>query len=83
MPVELDEPTMKLIADVSGGSYFRATDNKSLNKIDQHIDELEKTKLTTRNYQHRYEEYALFALLALLLLLLEFTLRTTLLRTNP
>ncbi len=83
MPVELDEPTMKLIADVSGGSYFRATDNKSLNKIYQHIDELEKTKLTTRNYQHRYEEYALFALLALLLLLLEFTLRTTLLRTNP
>ena len=83
MPVELDEPTMQLIADISGGSYFRATDNKSLNKIYQHIDELEKTKLTTRNYQHRYEKYALFALLALLLLLLEFTLRTTLLRTNP
>lgn len=83
MPVDLDEPTMQLIADISGGSYFRATDNKTLSKIYQHIDELEKTKLTTRNYQHRYEEYGLFALLALLVLLVEFTLRATLLRTNP
>lgn len=83
MPVDLDEPTMQLIADVSGGSYFRATDNKSLSKIYQRIDELEKTKLTTRSYHQRYEEYALFALVALLFLLLEFVLRSTLLRTNP
>lgn len=83
MPVDLDEPTMKLIAEVSGGSYFRATDNKSLSKIYQQIDELEKTKLTTRNYHQRYEEYSLFALLALCLLLVELALRSTFLRTNP
>ena len=29
MPVDLDEPTMRQIADVSGGAYFRATDNES------------------------------------------------------
>lgn len=83
MPVDLDEPTMQLIADVSGGSYFRATDNKSLSKIYQRIDELEKTKLTTRNYHQRYEEYGLFVLLALCLLLGEYVLRSTFLRTNP
>lgn len=83
MPVDLDEPTMQQIADVSGGSYFRATDNKSLSKIYQRIDELEKTKLTTRSYHQRYEEYGLYVLLALLVLLLEFSLRATILRINP
>ena len=33
MPVDLDEPTMQQIADVSGGAYFRATDNESLAAI--------------------------------------------------
>ena len=50
MPVDLDEPTMQQIADVSGGAYFRATDNESLAAIYKKIDQLEKTKLSTRNY---------------------------------
>lgn len=83
MPVDLDEPTMRQIAEVSGGSYFRATDNQSLSQIYHRIDELEKTKLTTRNYNQRYEEYGLFVLLSLLLLGLEYLLRATVLRTNP
>ena len=83
MPVELDEPTMRQIADVSGGAYFRATDNESLSAIYQKIDQLEKTKLSTRNYHTTYEEFFVFVLAAALLLLLEFVLRSTVLRTNP
>lgn len=83
MPVDLDEPTMRQIADVSGGAYFRATDNESLSAIYKKIDQLEKTKLSTRNYHTTYEEFFVFVLAAALLLLLEFILRSTVLRTNP
>ena len=83
MPVDLDEPTMRQIADVSGGAYFRATDNESLLAIYKKIDQLEKTKLSTRNYHTTYEEFFIFVLAAALLLLLEFVLRSTVLRTNP
>ena len=83
MPVDLDEPTMRQIADVSGGAYFRATDNESLSAIYQKIDQLEKTKLSTRNYHTTYEEIFVFVLAAALLLLLEFDIRSTVLRTNP
>ena len=83
MPVDLDEPTMKQIADVSGGAYFRATDNESLAAIYKKIDQLEKTKLSTRNYHTTYEEFFIFVLAAAFLLLLEYLLRSTILRTNP
>ena len=83
MPVDLDEPTMRQIADVSGGAYFRATDIESLSAIYKKIDQLEKTKLSTRNYHTTYEEFFVFVLAAALLLLLEFVLRSTVLRTNP
>ena len=62
MPVDLDEPTMQQIADVSGGAYFRATDNESLAAIYKKIDQLEKTKLSTRNYHTTYEEFFIFVL---------------------
>ena len=83
VPVDLDEPTMKQIAEISGGAYFRATDNNSLSSIYQKIDQLEKTKLSTKNHRTIYEEYSLFAFIAVIFLLLEFLLRSTLLKTNP
>ena len=83
VPVDLDEPTMKQIAEISGGAYFRATDNNSLSTIYQKIDQLEKTKLSTKNHRTIYEEYSLFAFIAVIFLLLEFLLRSTLLKTNP
>lgn len=82
-PVELDEEMMKEIAELTGGAYFRATDNESLSQIYSKIDKLEKTKLSSRSYQTVYEQYQLFVVLALVLLLLEFLLRNTLLRLRP
>ena len=83
MSVDLDEPTMQQLADVSGGAYFRATDNESLAATYKYIDQLEKTKLSTRNYHTTYEEFFIFVLAAAFLLLLEYLLRSTILRTNP
>ena len=48
--VNIDEETLRQIADTTGGRYFRATDTKSLEKIYAEIDRLEKTKVESVQY---------------------------------
>ena len=43
--VAIDEKLLKNIADETGGKYFRATDNRSLENIYNEIDHLEKSKV--------------------------------------
>ena len=50
MPVNIDEATLKKVADVTDGKYFRATDTDSLTEIYAEIDLLEKTKVETENF---------------------------------
>ncbi len=45
LPVEIDENTLKNIAELTGGKYFRATDEKALRSIYAEIDRLEKRKM--------------------------------------
>jgi Ca-activated chloride channel family protein len=78
-----DEETLRAIADKTGGKYFHATDNKSLEKIYEEIDRLEKTKTEYTEYDH-YDEKAGYVLgPALLLLLLEILLSRTWLAKLP
>ena len=83
VPVDIDEGTLKQIADLTGGLYFRATDNSKLETIYKEIDELEKTKLNVMQFSKREEMYMIYALWAFLLLLLEVALRHTVLRNIP
>lgn len=83
MPVDVDEPTLKDIANKTGGVYYRAGDNSSLKQIYHEIDKLEKTKLQNKNYQIIGENFPIFVLIAAILLFLEFILRHSLIRTNP
>lgn len=75
--VEIDEALMKKISDETGGKYFRATDNKSLMKIYEEIDKLEKNIIYEKNYTNRQDLYYPLAYLALILLLIEFILQKT------
>ena len=46
IPVDLDEKALTQIADMTGGKYFRATDNRTLKSIYKEIDKMEiKDKL--------------------------------------
>lgn len=83
MEVKIDEVLLQSIADKTGGKYFRATNNKSLEAIYGEIDEMEKTIMEVRHYTQRTDEYFPYALAALVLLLLEVVLRNTLFRTIP
>ncbi len=55
--VTIDEETLKKIADMTGGKYFRATDTTSLEAIYEQIDKLEKTKVETQHFAD-YRELA-------------------------
>lgn len=78
---EFDEATLRNIAATTGGAYFRATDNKSLERIYEQIDQLEKTKIRVREYSKRSENFAPWLVAALLALLAEVILRYFVLRT--
>ncbi len=83
VPVEIDEKTLTEIAQITGGKYFRATNNKALKSIYEEIDQMEKTKISVQEYSKKQEEYLPFAVLALLFLFFELLLRHTLLRNIP
>lgn len=83
LKVDIDENTLKEIAQTTGGMYFRATDNSSLESIYDEIDQLEKTKLSVQEYTQKEESFELFALLGLLFLLLEVLFRYTFLKNIP
>ena len=50
VPVSIDEETLRSIAELTGGEYFRATDSDSLERVYAGIDELERTKIEERRY---------------------------------
>ncbi|WP_217277412.1 VWA domain-containing protein [Pedobacter foliorum] len=77
VPVTIDEGTLSSIAKITGGKYFRATNNDKLKEIYQQIDKLEKAKIDVTQYHKKTERFLPFALIALALLLVEFGLRNT------
>lgn len=80
---EFDEKSLKDIASMTGGKYFRATDNAKLRRIYHEIDELEKTKINVKQFSKKEEQFYLFALLALVFAGLEVLLRNTYLKRLP
>ncbi|MBT3207881.1 MAG: VWA domain-containing protein [Bacteroidetes bacterium] len=81
--VEIDEKTLKDIADLTDGQYFRATNNKSLANIYKEIDKLEKSKIEVKEYSKKQEEYLIWALYAAAILFFEIFIRNTILKYLP
>jgi Ca-activated chloride channel family protein len=83
IPVDLDEKTLTGVAEMTGGKYYRATDNKKLKAIYKEIDQLERTRIEVTAYKRYSEKYYNWLLLGLVALLLEVGLSSTLLRKIP
>jgi len=83
MPVEIDENTLQNIASITGGKYFRATDESALKAIYKEIDKLEKRKIkdTQYNSEPPYSP-APFVLIAMVLLVYVFIVNRIVLKTN-
>lgn len=81
--VVIDEPTLQGIAKMTGGKYFRATNNKSLEAVFKEIDALEKTQMDVNNFSRTEDDYMMWAWLLLGFVCLEMLLRYTVVRTLP
>jgi Ca-activated chloride channel homolog len=81
--VEIDEKTMSAVAEMTGGKYFRATDNESLHRVYKEIDKMEKTIISEKSYSNKAEKFLPLALVAAALLLLEFLLRQLIFKSIP
>lgn len=81
--VEVDEQTLRGIADATGGAFFRATDTASLTSIYARIDSLEKTVRTMNRFERHEERFPWAAFPAVALLLAEVGLGATALRRVP
>ena len=79
----LDEDTLKQIANLTGGRYFRATDTQSLKHIYAEIDRFEKTKFERVSIVAHKELAAYFLIPAIFLLGTEILLSNTILRKIP
>ena len=71
---DLDEPTLRAIADQTDARYFRASDTRALQEVYATIDALEKTTAESRVYVNRKEHFQPAAILGLILLLCYFIL---------
>lgn len=83
MKVEIDEITLKNIAETTGGQYYRAQDKSALSDIFDEIDKLEKTKMDVLNFSQTHDDYMAWAWFAIGLFILELLMRYSILRTNP
>lgn len=81
--VDIDEFTLKRIADITGGVFFRARDPQSLSEIYTRINELEKTEVRVKEYRSFDELFPYFLIPALILLTVELALKNTLFLRIP
>jgi Ca-activated chloride channel family protein len=80
-PVTIDEELLQRIASITGGQYFRATDNESLVQIYESIDQLEKSEIEGFEFYRYTEHFSIFLYLALACIGLELLLNFVLLKT--
>ena len=73
--VLIDEPVLREIAQTTGGKYFRATSNQSLEEVYDEINQLEKSELKTTKLYNYQEYFRLFLWIALGILLFDALLR--------
>ena len=81
--VEIDEPLMEKISEMTDGIYYRATNNKNLEKIYEEIDQLEKTKTQVVTFKKNKDEFFYLALLGFGIFFIELLFRYIFIKTLP
>ncbi len=81
--VEIDEVLLQNIAEMSGGKYFRAVDNRSLQEIYNEIDALERTKIEVAYFTRHTEKFHVFIILAMGFFILELFFKYRVVRMLP
>ena len=83
MRVDIDEETLREVAALTGGRYFRAMDREGLGEIYAEIDELERTEIEVENFTQFAERFPLVLAVGLMLIMMELGLSQTVMRKLP
>ncbi|TXF79335.1 VWA domain-containing protein [Chryseobacterium sp.] len=73
--VRIDESVLREIAQTTGGKYFRATSNQSLEEVYNEINQLEKTDVKSAKIYHYQEYFRTLLFIALAVLIIDAFLR--------
>ncbi len=82
-PVEIDEELLEEMAELTGGRYFRATDNQKLADIYNEINQLETSEVEIENFTDYHDLYYLFLLIGSILIVAELLFKYLFLRQIP
>jgi len=73
----VDETTMRRIADIGNGQFFRATDEAALQNVFRRIDQYEKAEIKESRFKDTSDYYYIYLQWALVLFLLWLFLKST------
>ncbi|MDR1757524.1 MAG: VWA domain-containing protein [Bacteroidales bacterium] len=83
METEIDEALLKTIATETGGLYFRANNAKKLEDIYKEIDQMEKTIINEKVFEHKADEFSPFLVWGLFFFILFLISKYFIFRINP
>ena len=81
--IDIDEKTLREIANITGGNYYNVSNLRALKNSYVDIDKLEKVGLEETAYEEHKDIFANFVVWALIMLALEIILSNTYLRKIP
>lgn len=73
----LDETTLREIARIGGGEFYRASDGNSLEQIFERIDTLEKAEILENRYKETADFYRIYLFWAMIFMLAWLGLKST------
>jgi Ca-activated chloride channel family protein len=73
----LDETTLREIARIGNGQFFRASDGMALNSIFKQIDTLEKTEILENRYKETADFYRIYLFWGMLFFMIWMALKST------
>jgi Ca-activated chloride channel family protein len=73
----LDETTLRKIAEIGNGEFFRVSDNQALEQVFSLIDQYEKAEIKETRYKDTTDFYYMYLKWAIVLLLLWLLLKST------
>ena len=77
IPIEIDEESLRKIADSTGGKYYLATDTEKLRNIYDEINRLEKSNIEHFGYREYSELFYYFLIPGMMLLIIGIFLSNT------
>jgi Ca-activated chloride channel family protein len=77
IPIEIDEESLRKIAETTGGKYYLATDTEKLRSIYDEINRLEKSNIEHFGYREYSELFYYFLIPGMMLLIIGIFLSNT------